>query len=728
MPGLDVVQVAVDAPLPGWFDYLPPPGQSALNLAPGVLVWVPFGHGRRLGLVVGVGSGEPAPERELRAIEAVIDPHPIWCQQDLALLRWAAGYYHHPPGEVLLGLLPQGLREGRIRGSAPVEGWRLTPAGAGLPAGQPARAPRQRALLELLGAHPAGLGRAALGDHAAALRGLRERGWVEPCLLEETAAAPLAGGPPLNEAQRHAVDAVLDALGDYRAFLLDGVTGSGKTEVYLSLIEAVLARNGQVLVLVPEIGLTPQLQRRLARRIGAPVALLHSGRPEGERERDWWLARDGRAGVVLGTRSALFTPMPRLALILVDEEHDLSFKQQDGFRYNARDLAVRRAHQRGCPVVLGSATPSLETLRNAGQGRYQWLHLPERAGGARPPRLDRIDLRSARLRGGLAPALIQLLSATLDAGQQALLFLNRRGFAPLLTCHDCGWVAGCPSCDARLTLHQEDALLWCHHCGYRHRLPSACPACRRLDLRALGQGTERLEQTLAELFPGVPAARVDRDSTRRRGSLERLLEDARAGRYPLLLGTQMLAKGHHFPGVTLVGILDLDQGLYGADYRAAERMAQLIVQVAGRAGRADKPGRVALQTRHPDHPLLQTLLQQGYGAFAALALEERQAAGLPPFSAQALLRAEANDAQLSRAFLDQALAAAGALPDGIQCWGPVPAPMERRAGRYRAHLLVQAQERPRLQAFLGTWVTGLYRLKEGRKVRWSLDVDPQEVL
>jgi primosomal protein N' (replication factor Y) len=478
------IQVAVDAPLPGPFDYLPPPGPTLP--APGTRVWVPFGRSRRLGIVL--GSREPAdpPERVLKSIEACLDSEPLWDTGDLALLRWAADYYHHPLGEVLVGLLPQGLRLGQSAGPRAEPGWRLTPAGRALAPAQPARAPRQQALLALLRSRGEGLERAALtaalGDCGPLLRRLLERGWVERCPLPEAdrpAAGLLQPGPPLNPDQQQATAAVVTALGSFRAFLLDGITGSGKTEVYLNLIQAVLAQGGQVLALVPEIGLTPQLQRRLARRIGAPVALLHSARPAAERTRDWYLARDGAAGVVLGTRSAVFTPMPRLALILVDEEHDLSFKQQDGFRYHARDLAVRRAQQRGCPVLLGSATPSLESLRNAEAGRYQWLRLRERAGGAQLPRLDLIDLRSVRLRGGMAPALIQLLRDTLAAGQQALLFLNRRGYAPLLTCHDCGWVAGCPRCDARLTLHQESPLLWCHHCGWQHRLLEACPRDRK---------------------------------------------------------------------------------------------------------------------------------------------------------------------------------------------------------------------------------------------------------
>jgi primosomal protein N' (replication factor Y) len=529
--------------------------------------------------------------------------------------------------------------------------------------------------------------------------------------------------------QERAVNSVREALGRFRAFLLEGVTGSGKTEVYIQLLQALIAAGGQALVLVPEIGLTPQLQRRLQQRLGVPLATLHSGLSAAERERAWREASSGRAALVLGTRSAVFAPLPSLGLILVDEEHDLSFKQQEGFHYSARDLAVRRAQQRGCPVVLGSATPSLETLHNARAGRYGLLRLPERAGGSRPPQLSLLDIRSQPLRGGLSPLLIGLMQEQLSAGSQVLLFLNRRGFAPVLTCHDCGWVGDCPRCDARLTLHLSDRRLWCHHCGLARPLPVTCPACQGRELRPLGQGTERLEEELRALFPELAMARVDRDSTRRKGELERILTAARKGEYPLLIGTQMLAKGHHLPGVTLVGLLDVDQGLYGADYRAPERMAQLVIQVAGRAGRALRPGRVVLQTRHPDHPLLLTLQRNGYAAFAEAALEERRCAVLPPYSHQALLRADAGDRESATVFLRLAKKEAEVLGGkDVLLFGPVPAPMERRAGRFRGQLLVQATRRPELQRFLSAWMPRLRTLKRGTRVRWSLDVDPQEML
>ena len=600
-PGPACLQVAVDLPLAVLFDYRPPAGLDAAAIAPGTRVLVPFGQGERVGVVVAVTPGSDRGQAGLKALTSVLDPAPLFAAADLSLIRWAADYYRHPLGETLFGALPARLRRPEPLLDPRARGWRLTQAGSDLaPAARDAvlaRAPRQAAVLarfqtgaeaqdQTLTAADLTL---SLGECAAALRALAARGWIEPCWLDPSPPAPSAPvpGPELHPEQAQAVAAVCSAMasGGFRAFLLDGVTGSGKTEVYLRLIQAALAAGRQTLVLVPEIGLTPQLERRMGTRLGVPMAVLHSGLAERERELAWRAAASGAAALVLGTRSAVFTPLPRLGLVVVDEEHDGSFKQQDGLHYSARDLAVRRAQVAGCPVVLGSATPALETLHNAERGRYTWLRLTERAGGASPPRIDLLDIRGQPLEGGLSRVLVRDLGLEIAAGNQVLLFLNRRGFAPVLTCHDCGWVGGCPHCDARLTLHLHHRRLACHHCGWTQPIPRACPDCAKDDLRAMGQGTERLGEDVARLFPEVPAARIDRDSTRG-GGLRRLLEGARRGDYPILIGTQMLAKGHHLPGVTLVALIDLDQGLFGADYRAPERMAQLIVQVAGRAGRA----------------------------------------------------------------------------------------------------------------------------------------------
>ena len=569
--------------------------------------------------------------------------------------------------------------------------------------------------------------RAAFPDSGAILRKLHGKGWIKPLELPATPDAinqPDAG-PRLNPEQLAVLDALSGDIEGFAVWLLDGVTGSGKTEVYLQLAAAVLARGKGVLVLVPEISLTPQLLARFRERLGDTVRVLHSGLTENEREQTWQRMRLGLSHVLLGTRSAIFTPLADLGLVVVDEEHDPSFKQTEGFRYSARDLAVVRAQRAGCPVVLGSATPSLESLRNAQLGRYRQLRLDRRAGSAQSPRIDLLDIRDQPLSSGISQPLLDRVAAVLGTGEQVMLFLNRRGYAPVLSCFSCGWLSDCPHCDARQTLHKASGLLCCHHCGAQRRVPLACPACAAEDLHPLGQGTEQLEGFLTERFAEFPLIRIDRDATSRKGSLERQLARLHEARAALLIGTQMLAKGHHFPRVTLVGVVDADGGLYSADFRSTERMAQLLVQVAGRAGRGDRPGQVLIQTRYPDHPLLQTLVRHGYRAFAEQALHERAAAGLPPFSHQALLRADATRLADAESFLHRVAdwARRQAIAE-VELWGPVPAPMVRRAGRHRAHLLMQARQRDALHMLLQALPEFVGALPRIRRVRWSLDVDP----
>ncbi|MBK7983709.1 MAG: primosomal protein N' [Candidatus Competibacteraceae bacterium] len=733
-----ILRIAVPSPLYRTFDYLPPPQCDPTTLQPGVRVRIPFGRRHVVGFLIETGNSSEMPADTLRPAQRVLDEAPVLSAEALALLHWARRYYHHPPGEVLATALPVLLRQGEPALSpAPPPQWRISGAGraALATAARLRRAPVQRRLLEHLASCSAGVTtealRAVARDSAALLRALHEKGWVEsltPSAALGAPAAPALGSPPtLNDAQAAAVAAVLAELEQFQVFLLEGITGSGKTEVYLRLIEAVLECGRQTLVLVPEIGLTPQLLERFRERLPGPLAVLHSGLSDRERLNAWLLARDGTAKVVVGTRSAVFVPLRAPGLIIVDEEHDSSFKQQEGFRYHARDLAVIRGRQLGIPVMLGSATPALESRHNAQRGRYRLLSLPERVGGGSEPPIDILDLRRQPLAEGLSRPLLERIRLHLDRDEQVLLFLNRRGFAPVLFCHECGWLSQCQHCDARMTLHLRRNRLICHHCGDQRAVDALCPLCGSLDLRPLGQGTERLESVLRREFPETAVTRIDRDSTRRRGSLQTLLAVIQSGGRRLLIGTQMLAKGHHFPDVTLVGIVDADQGLYGVDFRASERMAQLILQVAGRAGRADKPGTVLIQTHQPDHPLLRVLVSQGYPAFATAALAERQAALLPPFAHQALLRAEATTAEQATAFLRIGLALAEPIAEDVELLGPAPAPMERRAGRYRAQLLVQAAQRQPLHRFLERWVPLLWAERGERSVRWSLDVDPIEL-
>ncbi len=726
------LQIAVPGPLFGSFDYRLPEGYAGPVPAAGIRVRVPFGRRRVVGVLVGVAEAPRIEAGLVKPALELLDREPVVPADVMALAQWAARYYHHPLGDVLATLLPGALRQGRPAQHRADPHWRITSAGreTDLEA-LSRRAPRQAELLGwLAGRADAGPGQTPEPDvdWAAPRRALADKGWIESFIPDHRPATTIEG-PELHPEQRRAVDAISDALGRFQAFLLDGVTGSGKTEVYLHAIEAAVRQGLQALVLVPEIGLTPQLLDRFSARLPGRLIALHSGLSDGERMNAWLDALSGEADVIVGTRSALFAPLPRPGLIIIDEEHDLSLKQQDGFRYSARDLALVRARNLGVPIVLGSATPSVESLANAEAGRHVHLTLTERAGGARPPRFRLVDVRGQTLEAGLSHALLSELARHLELGGQSLLFLNRRGYSPVLLCHECGWLAECPRCDARLTWHQRSGRLRCHHCGHERRVPEHCPDCGNPDLKPVGQGTERLEQALRHHFPEAGVLRIDRDSTRRKGSMEDLLDRARRGQGRILLGTQMLAKGHHLPELSLVAIVDSDQGLFGADFRAPERMAQLITQVAGRAGRAERPGEVLIQTHHPEHPLLQRLLRDGYHAFAQDVLAERKAARLPPFGHVALLRAEAVAQDLPQAFLSGVRQRASELAGNtVELLGPAPSPMERRAGRYRAQLLLLAAERPPLHGLLEHLIPELPRLPDARRVRWSVDVDPQEML
>jgi primosomal protein N' (replication factor Y) len=731
-----VLKVAVPYPVRRVFDYLPPEDAEPFTLRAGARILVPFGRRRTVGYLLEMNAKAEVDASRLKRALTLIDRTPLLTASDCRVLRWASGYYHHPIGEVFAAAFPVLLRQGRQASSGVEQRLCLTESGRSALEEGLGRAPRQALLMALLREHERGVTPQELAaldwNWRKPAQALIQKGWALFRELDEMPVSDSVGltaaPPPLNAAQQAVVAEVERALGSYRAFLLEGVTGSGKTEVYLQLVERVLARGEQAMVLLPEINLTPQMEARFRARFVVPIAVFHSGLSESERCRAWLRVQRGEAPILLGTRSAVFAPVARLGLIILDEEHDASFKQQEGFRFSARDVAVMRARQLQIPALMGSATVSLESLLNVRRRRYQHLRLPERAGAASQPAFRVIDIRAQRLREGLSPALITQIGETLAHREQVLLFLNRRGFAPTLTCHACGWVAGCRRCDANLVMHARERRLRCHHCAHEQPLPAQCPICRTQDLRPLGLGTERVEQALAELFPKAQVARIDRDSTRRKGSLESILGEILAGRIDILLGTQMLAKGHHFPKVTLVGILDVDAGLYSIDFRASERTAQQILQVAGRAGRENQPGTVVLQTRHPEHPLLQRLILEGYPAFAAAALSEREQAGLPPFSHQALWRAEAADAEGATELLERLRdLAAGLNPGAVQILGPVPAPMTRQAGRHRFQLLFQCTRRGPLHEVVESLVQRISELPEAKRARWSLDIDPADL-
>ena len=741
-----VLRVALPVPLPRLFDYLPPPGVEAASVEAGRRILVPFGNRELCGMVVGHGMAGIGVEAgiQIKPALALPDPAPLLQGELLGSLRWLAGYLHAPLGEVLATALPAVLRRGEPLPETTHYGWRLSEAGrTALPA---MRAGKPKTLAMLLDdlRDEDGLDAESPGWRTP-MRALRERGLVERLTLDRktklgsespflrkgdsdpnfarTRGEGNARAFPLNDEQRNAADAIRAGSG-FAPFLLDGVTGSGKTEVYLDAIADCLARGRQALVLVPEIGLTPQTLARFRTRLGVPVHALHSGLNDGERAATWLAAARGQARVIVGTRSAVFVPLPEAGLIVVDEEHDGSYKQFDGIRYHARDFAIVRARALEVPIVLGSATPSLESLHNAQAGRHAQLRLRHRAGDAKPPVVRIVDVRKRPLQAGLSSEALDAIRVALDAGGQVLVFKNRRGYAPALLCHDCGWSAQCRRCDASMTVHAHGRRLQCHHCGARAAAPLACPDCASLALQPQGNGTERIEEDLAARFAEVPVLRIDRGSTHGRDALQKHF--ATLGDDPgILIGTQMLAKGHDLGNLRLVVVVGIDEGLFSADFRSGEKLAQLLVQVAGRAGRADKPGSVLLQTHHPEHPLLNTLVAGGYHAFAEIELAQREAAGFPPFAHLALLRAEAKHADPPMQFLQRAKTSLHAA--AVEAHGPLPAPMPRRAGYQRAQLLLSATQRRDLHAALDALLPALHADPEARKLRWSLDVDPAEL-
>ena len=731
---MPVLRLAIPSPLRRLFDYLPPVEMGdaeAFALRPGQRLLVPFGPRRVTAYLVATSRDSELPPATLKRAEALLDTEPLIPATLVQLCDWAARYYHHPPGEVFAAAFAPALREGKRHQPAGVPGWRLTARGSGLPPGALARSPRQAEALALLQSVPAAA--SALfterGISAAVLRELGAKGLVEKCILPlSPAAAASRPGLALNPEQATAMAALRAAGEGFSCHLLEGVTGAGKTEIYLQLIADCLARGRQALVLIPEIGLTPQTLDRFKRRFDAQIAVLHSGLGDAERYRSWEAARDGSAHIVIGTRSAIFTPLHAPGLVIVDEEHDGSYKQQDGFRYSARDVAVKRGQLEGCLVVLGSATPSLESIHNVTSGRYQLHRLRQRAGASVLPTLSTIDLRRQVLQAGLSGTLVGAIEQRLAARQQVLLFLNRRGYAPTLQCHDCGWVAECHSCDARLTVHRRPGRLRCHHCGAIEVLPQQCPRCHSGSLLTAGLGTEQTEDFLRQRFGQWPVFRVDSDSMQARHAMRDLVAQINRGEPGILLGTQMLTKGHHFPAVSLVAVIDADALLFSADFRGEERMAQLLTQVAGRAGRAELPGEVLLQTHYPDHPALQAMLSVDYAAQARTMLAARQAAGMPPAGQLVIVRTDCADPACGEAFL-QALRSRvqPGLPAGARLIGPLPSPMQRRAGKFRYQLILLAEDRRGAQLAADLLVAQAEAIPARRGLKWSIDVDPQDL-
>ena len=720
-----LVRVAVPVPLADTLDYrwpesTPPPSR-------GCRVRVPLGTGQRIGVVLNHPEHTDLESTKIKSVLDVLDEEPVLNDELLALLGWCADYYHYPIGEVINQALPVLLRQGRNPERRREEAWTLTDEGQSLVETGPRRVGRRQAeVLELLQRsgrassqelRDAGLGREVL-------RRMRERGWIRATEAGRPSTGPMDSPPQMTEEQQRCLAGI--ASDGYHAYLLQGVTGSGKTEVYMQLISRQLDAGRQSLLLVPEIGLTPQLVKRLESRFGSGLAVMHSGLSAGQRLDAWQDTRSGAAKLIVGTRSAVFAPLIDAGLIIVDEEHDPSYKQQDGFRYSARDLAVLRARRLNIPVVLASATPSLESVHNANRGRYRHLTMRHRIGSAGNPQIRIIDMRRHASRHDLSTPLVAAIEHHLSEDHQVLLFLNRRGFAPVLLCTACGIVEECDRCDARLTLHPSSGHLRCHHCGRARPLSWACPKCGT-ERTAVGAGTQRVTDELRALFPAARIARLDRDAASRKGSLEAVLADVERGETQILVGTQMLTKGHDFPRVTLVGVLSADQGLFGTDFRASERLAQILLQVAGRAGRRDRPGEVLIQSHYPEHPLLGRLAAQDYGAFSELALAEREAASWPPFSHLIVWRAEATRREPAYELLERLAAEARRGRAEVKILGPAAPGMERRGGRYRAQLLFQSHYRAPLHDLIRELLPRVRSWPEARRVRWSIDVDPSEL-
>ncbi len=724
-----LVRCAMPLPVRDTLDYRLPPNVPAPS--PGMRVMAPVGKRRLVGVACGQPGSAAVTNDKLRDLEAILDEQPLIPGDVMALLGWAATYYQHPPGETYpLGLSPR-ERRGEPPATSGLPGFQLNLRGKGLAEHGLGRAPRQRALVDALLERP--MTRAELiqkGFSPGTLRAVLARQLIEPVTLQDQQPWLCREPLPANSEQVEAIRAINSSLGHFQCHLLEGVTGSGKTEVYLQCIATALQQQRQVLVLVPEIGLTPQLLERFRARFSAPIVTLHSHMGDAERDRNWQAARDGTAAVILGTRSAVFAPLARLGLIIIDEEHDASLTQQDGLRYSGRDVAVKRAQLAECPVVLGSATPSLESMANASAGRYQWLQLTKRAGGAQPPEKNIIDVRGLALEAGMSPALDAEVSAALARGEQVLLFLNRRGFAPTLLCQDCGWVAECEHCDARRTLHKRPPRLQCHHCSGTISLPRRCPRCDRTRLAASGLGTEQTEQVVQQRYPGIPIYRVDSDTMSGRHAMAAFSEEVANAGACVILGTQMLTKGHHFPRVTCVGIIDADSLLFSPDFRGEERLAQLLTQVGGRAGRGDRPGKVHIQTRHPDHPVLASVFELSWAGICQGLLEQRQQQGLPPSGGLAAVRCDSPKPEDGMRFLETLVTELQKHPggDATRVVGPLQAPMARRAGLYRCHVVLTGPSRRSVQARMAQLVAIAMAQRTPSKLRWFVDIDPLEPL
>ncbi len=729
-----ILRVAIATPLRSLFDYLPPDNSDANNIQLGVRISVPFGRRKDVtGIVVSITNESKFPQHKLKKINHVIDKQPLLETKHLNFLIWASNYYHYAIGEVIFSALPAWLRKNNSISEFRESVWCLTEKGIATDPNHIKKAPKQAQILNHIQQSKTSFNESELNDvyprSKQSLLALEKKELITKEFRESSDKIIRINKSPfkLNKEQKSAIKTILDSINTTSTFLLDGLTGSGKTEVYMSIMEPVIKANKQCLVLLPEIGLTPQQIQRFKDRFEVDIAIQHSGLSDTERTKYWQDAKTGKAKIILGTRSAVWTPLANPGLYIIDEEHDLSYKQQDTFRYSARDMLIIRASRDKVPAVLGSATPSLETLHNAIKDRYTHLILPARAGEAKPPTHKLLDVRGKKMYGPLSQLLVDEITEHLKNKNQVLLFLNRRGYAAHLFCHQCGWKVECERCELPFTYHKSKNILVCHHCDSQKKAVKQCAECGE-ELLLLGHGTERIEEVLAELFPKAIISRIDRDTTRKKNAMNGYLEKIHSGEIDILVGTQMLAKGHHFPNVTLTGIIDADRGLFSTDFRASERLAQLFMQVSGRTGRGSKEGTVVVQTHNPEHPLFKQLIDHGYNYFSESLLQERQHSSLPPYAHMAFLRAEAHNANEAKRFINDAMNQLKILTENaLQLFGPIPAIIEKRSGRYRYQLIIQSSNRKTLHSHIDEWLDQLDNMKSGKRVRWSLDIDPQDM-
>jgi primosomal protein N' (replication factor Y) len=730
------IKVALPVPMRTLFDYKVPKAIALIHeLKPGMRIKVPFGKSTRLGVIVALSETSDWDPAQVKPLTSLHDESPVITKELMALCEWAARYYHHPIGDVIFHALPVLLRKGENAEFRTENWWLTTPEGQKHPLDQLSRAPRQQDFLKAVQQHPHGLSQhaASVLDLApAAGKSLEEKGLLrrEPRSFNkggEKHAHQTQVPPTLNPEQAIATEELLDSRHHFNVALLDGVTGSGKTEVFLRVMERLIEEGKQILVMVPEIGLTPQTLKRFEIRFNTDIVLMHSNMSDRERLDAWLLAASGHAKIIIGTRSAAFIPAPNLGLIVIDEEHDTSYKQHEGFRYHARDLAIKRAQSLDIPVLLASATPSYESLTNALQKKFTWLKLRKRAGNAHIPEMERVDLRGKTLIHGFSEHALASIKLCLDRKEQVLIFLNRRGYAPTLMCHQCGWIAACDHCDVNLTVHKRANKLHCHHCDTQKALLHTCPECQSEELFTVGEGTEQVETQLSTLFKDVPILRIDRDSTQRKSAMAKLTQKIHEHDQAILIGTQMLAKGHHFPNVTLVVIMDADAGLFSSDFRGMERTAQLVTQVAGRAGRAKKPGHVLLQTYHPDHAAIECLCNLGYEYFAIDGLAERKSLSLPPFYHQVIVRAESGNEQEAMQLLSAMRNDLEPLfAKDVYLVGPYAAIIVRKAGQHRALISIKSAHRAPLHQATQMMTDWLEQSTRQHKIRFAIDVDPLE--